>query len=125
MINITKNIVGPGSKVYEATFAQVASVDEVGDYLATLGVDSKDFVLVAVNAELKAIQKSRYLEALESTPDSNIAKFVAAAVSSGMMTLAEALAYGETKRANLGSGLPSGLKDLNRQSKRGRPASDK
>jgi len=87
---------------------------EVGDVITSLGLSLSD-----VNEALRKAKKALYLASLESTPDSIIATIVAAMVAGGF-TPEEAKQIAETKRASLGSGLPVGLTDLNRVSKRGR-----
>src|SRR6187551_3526026 len=96
MKSITRNIVGPESKLYSAKFSQAENMGEVGDVITSLGLSLSD-----VNEALRKAKKALYLASLESTPE-------------------EAKQIAETKRASLGSGLPVGLTDLNRVSKRGR-----
>jgi len=114
MKSITRNIVGPESKLYSAKFSQAENMGEVGDVITSLGLSLSD-----VNEALRKAKKALYLASLESTPDSIIATIVAAMVAGGF-TPEEAKQIAETKRASLGSGLPVGLTDLNRVSKRGR-----
>ena len=114
MKSITRNIVGPESKLYSAEFAQAENPSEYAEVIAALGLSLAD-----VNEALRKAKKVLYLVALESTPDTVLANMVSAMVLGGF-TLEEATAMAETKRASLGAGLPKGLKDLNRVSKRGR-----
>ena len=114
MKTIVRNIVGPESKMYAADFAQADSPAEYGDVIATLGLSLED-----VNDALRKAKQVRYLSALESTPDSIIATMVAAMVAGGFSP-EEAKTISESKRESLGTGLPKGLKDLNRVSFRGR-----
>jgi hypothetical protein len=114
MKSITRNIVGPNSKVYSAEFAQAENSGEVSEVITALGLSLED-----VNEALRKAKKGLYLASLESTPDSIIANMVAAMVAGGF-TPEEAKTMAETKRQSLGAGLPKGLKDLDRVSKRGR-----
>lgn len=114
MVTITRNIVGPSSKVFEASFAQAENMAEVSDVIAKLGL-----TLAEVNDGLKRAKKGLYLAALESTVDSKIEAAKQALITAGFSS-EEAQTIAESKRASLDKGLPEGLKDLNRVSKRGR-----
>jgi hypothetical protein len=111
---ITRNIVGPESKLYSAEFMQAENPSEYAEVISALGLTLAD-----VNEALRKAKKGLYLVALESTPDTILANMVASMVLGGF-TQEEAQAMAETRRAKLGAGLPKGLKDLNRVSKRGR-----
>lgn len=114
MKSITRNIVGPESKLYSAQFAQAESMNEVSDVITSLGLSLSD-----VNEALRKAKKALYLASLESTPDSIIANMIASMIAGGF-DAEEAKTIAETRRAKLGAGLPKGLADLNRVSKRGR-----
>lgn len=118
MKQVTRNIVGPGSKVYEASFAQAESASEYGDVISALGLTVEQ-----VNEAFRRAKKDLYLAALESTPDSKIETATQGLIAAGFEPT-EARAIAESKRDTLGTGLPAGLKDLNRQSKRGRPKAE-
>jgi len=111
---ITRNIVGPESKLYAAKFAQAENMNEVPDVITALGLSLSD-----VNEALRKAKKALYLASLESTPDSIIANMIASMIAGGF-DADEAKQIAETRRAKLGAGLPNGLTDLNRVSKRGR-----
>ena len=114
MKSITRNIVGPESKLYSAKFSQAENLGEVGEVITSLGLSLAD-----VNEALRKAKKALYLASLESTPDSIIADMVKSMVAGGF-EVDEAKQIAETRRAKLGAGLPNGLTDLNRVSKRGR-----
>lgn len=114
MKKITRNIVGPESKVFAAEFAQAENMNEISDVITSLGLS-----LDNVNEALRKAKKALYLASLDSTPDSVIATAIAGLIAIGF-TPDEAKQMAEVKRATLGSGLPAGLVNLNRVSKRGR-----
>ena len=119
MKSVTRNIVGPGSKVYEATFSQAEDMSQVSEVISAMGL-----TLEQVNEGLRKAKKDLYLSALDSTVDSKIEAAKQALITAGF-SADEAQSIAESKRSNLDTGLPAGLKDLNRLSKRGRPAAEK
>jgi hypothetical protein len=114
MQTVTRNIVGPGSKLYEASFIQADNMSEVNDVISQMGLTVAD-----VNEALRRAKKVYYLTALDSTVDSKIEAAKQALITAGF-SADEAQGIAESKRASLDKGLPAGLKDLNRVSKRGR-----
>lgn len=119
MQTVTRNIVGPGSKVYEASFVQAENMAEVADAISQMGLTVSE-----VNEALRRAKKGLYLAALDSTVDSKIEAAKQALIVAGFAA-DEAQTIAESKRASLDTGLPVGLKDLNRVSKRGRKAAEK
>ena len=119
MKSVTRNIVGPNSKVYEASFSQAENLGEVTEVATSMGL-----TIEQVNDALRRAKKEMYLAALDSTVDSKIESAMQALITAGFNP-DEAKAVAESKRSSLDSGLPTGLKDLNRLSKRGRPAAEK
>ncbi len=118
MEKVTRNIVGPNSKVYEATFTQAANMNEVSEVISSMGLTVEQ-----VNEALRRAKKGLYLTALESTVDSKIEAAKQALITAGF-SADEAQTIAESKRSSLDKGLPEGLKDLNRVSKRGRKAAE-
>ena len=114
MATLTRNIVGPGSKVYAADFPQAENMNSVMDVVSAAGL-----TLEQINNAIRREVKLMYLAALESTVDSKIETAYQSLLVAGF-DADEARIVAESKRAKLDSGLPKGLKDLNRVSKRGR-----
>lgn len=106
MVDVTRNIVGPGSKVYQASFAQAANMNEVPDVISKMGLTVEQ-----VNEALRRAKKGLYLAALDSTVDSKIEAAKQALITAGF-SADEAQTIAESKRGSLDKGLPAGLTQL-------------
>jgi len=103
MVEITRNIVGPGRKVYKAVIVQAANMSEVADVVSKSGIS-----LEALNDALKEAIKVRYLSGLSSTVESRIEKAVAAMMDMGY-DKEQATILASANRSKLDKGLPEGL----------------
>lgn len=103
MVDITRNIVGPGRKVYKAVIVQAANMAEVSEVVTKAGISLESF-----NEALKTAIKDKYLAALGSTVDSRIEKVVLGLIDMGY-DRAQAEVIASANRAKVDTGLPVGL----------------
>lgn len=103
MVEITRSLVGPGSKLYSAVIQQAETVAEVVDV-----INKANLSLAAINEALKVAQKDKYLASLDSTVDSRIAKLKESLLDAGYDD-EQANIIAEANRSKMDKGLPKGL----------------
>lgn len=103
MVEITRNIVGPGRKVYKAVIVQAENMSELSDVVTKSGIS-----IEAVNDALKEAIKAKYLTGLNSTIESRQEKAVLAMIDMGY-DREQAVILASANRSKLDKGLPEGL----------------
>lgn len=107
MQTVTKNLVAPDLRKFSAEYHVAESFDEIQATAAANGVS-----LAELNDAMRGLRRSVYIDALSKTVDAKLEQFVKNAVATGVMTAEEATALAESKRAQLASQLPNGLKPV-------------
>ena len=103
MVEITRNIVGPGRKVYKAVIVQAENTNELADVVSKSGIS-----LEAFNDALKEGIKVKYLGGLSSTVESRTEKAIAAIMDMGY-SKEQATTIATANLSTLDKGLPVGL----------------